>query len=197
MESITKKAFREKYLDVVFVGRFLETLKETFDKLLLLTKSIDIISSEELQEPRLAPHIISAITTEPVEDGIYHPAQDILKSAIEDQPQETFNWIKRLLSDECNSSVVASVIKCLGRLNPRLCEGWLTDIIRTGLQHSDVEVRDSTVQAIENWEIKEAIPLLREHHEDVPWLKEYIQGVIEDIEALRSQDHDVRSQEDF
>ena len=47
----------------------------------------------------------------------------------------------------------------------------------------NVEMRDAAVQAIESWGERDLIDVLRTHQEPEPWLREYIQDVIDDLGA--------------
>jgi len=51
------------------------------------------------------------------------------------------------------------------------------------LKHPDIEVRDVAIQALENWEIEEAIPILEEYRDEVQWLEDYASEVLEGIKA--------------
>ena len=44
-----------------------------------------------------------------------------------------------------------------------------------------VDIREAAVQAVEHWGESELVKVLSSHQEDVPWLREYIEGVIDDL----------------
>jgi len=124
----------------------------------------------------------SSIDQEPVEDGYEHPAEQILERALAEHPGDMIRWLQFLVSDEKNSSMVASVLKCVGRLNEGSCPQWGYDLARKALEHRDVEVRDAGAQMLELCETSEAASMLRSHEETVPWLRDYIRRVITEIE---------------
>jgi len=118
--------------------------------------------------------VLLAIDTEPVEDGCQHPAEEHLRLLLFEHPLEMRHWLHNLISYETNASVVASIIKCLGRIDQ---EDYI-DIIASALNHPDVEVRDAVVQSLE---ILGSTDVLKKHlhNEPVAWLRSYIQQIIE------------------
>lgn len=128
--------------------------------------------------------ILSAIDMEPVEDGLKHPAEIFIKTAIVNHEKLTIEWLNNLVLCESNASLIASILKCVGRLELDLCKGWGFDLINKALQHRDTEVRDAAVQALELWGNSNSIRLLKEHfkHEKILWLKEYVKKIIDDLE---------------
>ena len=133
-----------------------------------------------------ASQILAAIEAEPVEDGYSHPAELLLKHAVIDQPIETVLWLYNIVSSESNGSIVAAVLKCLGRIEVQLCRWWGFQLIATALEHPDIEVRDAAVQVLETWGTDEAVRLLKQRmsRERVDWLRSYIERVIEDLRSL-------------
>jgi len=138
--------------------------------------------------------ILSAIDAEPVEDGHWHPAEKLLRLSLIEHPQETKSWLHNIISRENNASIVASILKCLGRVEPDICNDWGFNLIGTALEHPDVEVRDATVQVLESWGTEKAILLLRDHRdrEQVVWLKSYTERVIHDLEGSWELSHGSR-----
>lgn len=49
----------------------------------------------------------------------------------------------------------------------------------------NVEMRDAAVQARESWRERDLIDALRTHPEPEPWLREYIQDVIDELGACK------------
>lgn len=53
--------------------------------------------------------------------------------------------------------------------------------MRAALANNDLEIRDAAVQAAESWTDIEVLEVLQGHSEKVPWLREYVDSVIEDL----------------
>ena len=148
-------------------------------------------------KPLFILEILSAIDIEPVEDGFEHPAENLLKEALLSHPRETIDWFYELISEENNTAVVASILKCIGRMEVGMCEEWGFDLVRKALQHKDVEVRDAAVQVLESWGTEKAIRLLKEHHDDVSWLQDYIDRVARDLEQSQKEKHGMACQKNI
>ena len=140
-------------------------------------------STEATEHSPFGSEILSAIYDEPVEDGYSHPAEEVLRKLVTRLPQKTSSWLYNTVQYETNPCIVASILKCLGRLklNGYIDQG-LT-IAEAALKHHDVEVRDAAVQMLELWGIEKAVGILERHlkKEEVDWLRDYIESVIEDL----------------
>ena len=148
----------------------------------LVTELFYFLEEIEKSSFPFALEILSAIDVEPVEDGFQHPVEALLIKALLEHQEETIDWLYELLKYENNASIVASILKCLGRLDLEVCKDWGFDIVRRALNHKDVEVRDAAAQSLELWGTTKASHLLKKHHDDVPWLQDYIERVIHNLE---------------
>ena len=54
-------------------------------------------------------------------------------------------------------------------------------LVRDGLAKNSVEVRDAAIQAAESWGDSELIEVLKAHSETEPWLRQYLNDVIDDL----------------
>jgi|GEM_PF-5396911 len=130
--------------------------------------------------------IITSLENEPLEDGFCHPAEELLAALLERRPKETIGEIKSLLKTG-NPSIAADLLRCIGRLDIKLCRGQWQEIVEIALGHSDIDVRDAAVQAIETWEAIEAEGILGRwaKKEKVSWLRDYMDGVLTDLRRIR------------
>ncbi len=146
---------------------------------------------EEAEPPggpagRLERALASAFDEQPIEDGVPHAAEAVLDGALRPgQRAAAQGWLAAQVGDPRRADFAASVLRCVGRLPAPGDAAWRADIVRRALGSPDPILRDAAVQAVEGWEDPALIPVLRAHRdqEDVPWLKEYLEGVIEDLEA--------------
>ncbi len=87
--------------------------------------------------------ILSEICAEPIEDGYSHPAEKLLGESFSQYPKKTFSWLYDILHSEGNPSIVASLLKCLGRVKPEGNNASLLNLAKIALKNRDVEVRDA------------------------------------------------------
>ncbi len=135
------------------------------------------------QRKHLEARLYAAFEAEFLEDGIGHPAEEIIAEAlrsVDDQP--VLDWFMAFCSDAACPSFAASVLRCLGRQENTGTISWRAEIVRGGLAMDDVKIRDAAVQAAESWRDRDILDILRLHIEPEPWLRNYILDVIDDLQ---------------
>ncbi len=117
----------------------------------------------------------------PVEDGIDHAAERIIEEALRCVDEKrALCWLGELALDAEHPTLAASVLRCLGRCQPGTAV-WRAGVVRAALAIDDVEVRDAAAQAAESWREPETRAALQSHAEAVPWLRAYIENIVEDF----------------
>ncbi|MCY4515102.1 MAG: hypothetical protein OXC69_08215 [Candidatus Tectomicrobia bacterium] len=135
------------------------------------------------EKERLEFGLKAAFDIEPLEDGINHPAEQILEEALRSVDRShILACLEALSVDAERPGFSASVLRCLSRLQPGT-SAWRTGIVRAALGADDVEMRDAAVQAAESWGGAEIREVLRKHVEAVSWLRAYVEGVADDLEV--------------
>ncbi len=137
---------------------------------------------EGRERKRLANRLWMAFAADSLEDGMFHPAEEIIGEALraaEDKP--VLDWFRTFSLDAEQPSFAASVLRCLGRQTPPGTDSWRTELVRDGLSMDDVEIRDAAVQAAESWGDRSLADVMKAHSEAEPWLREYIENVISDL----------------
>ncbi len=124
----------------------------------------------------------SFLASEPVEDGVSHPAEGLIQDLIEAQPVCALHWIKEYLDLNVRPAIAAGAVQCLGRIPFKKVRVIAHDIIAWALSHSSTEVREAAISCIEQWEDPSLIGLLKKHDDHVPWLNDYSQMVIGDLQ---------------
>ena len=125
--------------------------------------------------------LIVAFEETPLEDGINHPAEWFLDEALRlVDVQHVLVWLRTLVTDVRRPLFASSVLRCLGRRRPGT-PAWRAGIVRAVLAADDVEMRDAAVQAAESWGGIEVREVLQSHFEVRPWLRAYLDEVIEDL----------------
>ena len=137
---------------------------------------------EDQERERLANRLWMAFAADPLEDGMFHPAEEIIGEALrstEDKP--VLDWFRTFSLDAERPSFAASVLRCLGRQTSPGTDSWRAELVRNGLSMEDVEIRDAAVQAAESWGDRSLADVMKKHREDEPWLRDYIEDVISDL----------------
>jgi len=129
---------------------------------------------------RLRRRICARLDQEPLEDGVTNSAEAVVQQALSGsaEQQEAF---ARLAETERSPEPAAAFLRLAGRVGRSAGGDWRRSLVRAALGSSSVMLREAAVEAIEQWEDKELLPLLRAHTESVSWLKAYIDDVIDDL----------------
>lgn len=131
---------------------------------------------------RLAARLHAAFDADPLEDGMNHPAEEIIARELrKSENGQALEWFKDISLDSTRPAFAASVLRCLGRLDRPGTASWRTDIVRSALATDNVEVRDAAAQTAELWDDSDMGAVLKAHPEPVPWLRDYIRDIIDDL----------------
>lgn len=140
---------------------------------------------EDRERERLASRLWAAFAAEPLEDGISHPAEEIIGEALRSMEDKlVLDWLRAFSLDAARPSFAASVLRCLGRQTPLGTDSWRTELVRGGRAVDDVEIRDAVVQAAESWGERSLADLMKAHREPESWLRAYIEDVLGDLGGL-------------
>ncbi|MBI4601335.1 MAG: hypothetical protein HY721_05160 [Planctomycetes bacterium] len=129
-----------------------------------------------------ADRLLEVLSGDPLEDGVSHPADGILQDLILEKADAVAIWMGALLRRGRDASLVAAMIKCLGRLDPCKVPEWGVPYLEEALRRADIEVRDAAVQALELWATPASFATLRRHRDPVPWLQEYVQRLLREVD---------------
>ena len=133
---------------------------------------------------RLRDLLYASFEAKPLEDGIDHPAEDIIDNAIRSTGSDrVFDWLYGACFDAEHPAYSASVLRCLGRQIRPGNEFWRTRLVQRALTMDDVEIRDAALQVAESWGdlgIQDILKI-RVQTEPLPWLRNYMQDIIEDL----------------
>lgn len=139
-----------------------------------LPKSLELV--------RLKYALHASFEADPLEDGMYHPAEKIIAEALWSlEDQDVLEWLSAICLDTSRPSFAASVLRCLGRQDSPGTNSWRVELVRSGLALSDVEIRDAAAQAAESWMDSNLVNVLESHSEPEEWLRVYIRGIIDDL----------------
>ena len=130
----------------------------------------------------LAAELRASFEDLPVEDGVVHPAERIIAQALAQAgDKRATRWLKDFCADASNPSFAASVLRCLARVPCTASKSWRVGLVHDGLANDSVEVRDAAIHVAETWGDSELLEVLKTHSETVPWLRQYLHDVIDDL----------------
>ena len=137
---------------------------------------------DQREQARLKDQLHSAFEAEPIEDGMHHQAEKIIRRALQSGEEgSVFEWLSDFSLDNDQPVFAASVLRCLGRQSFPGMESWRTSLVSSALDMDDAEIRDAAVQAAEFWGGKDIRNVLEAHIEPLPWLRDYVRDVVEDL----------------
>lgn len=150
------------------------------------TSSYELADVESLKaQESFKSELISALRAEHIEDGMSHPAEDIIRSAFERSPEVALQWTQSLFVDNYykRPAIAGAILRLLGRLPYSLAGSTGTLLTIGGLIHQEIQVRDSAVRALESWGESSSRVVLENHvdKEPAPRLAKYIRQVIKDL----------------
>lgn len=141
-----------------------------------------VVRDKSREQKRFEGRLRAAFAADPLEDGMDHPAEEIIVEVLQSVDKGlALEWFRVLVMDFASPSVSASVLRCLGRQEELGTAVWRTQLVRDALAMDDVQMRDAAAQAAESWGDQEMRAVLQAHTETVPWLGDYINEVVNDL----------------
>ena len=140
----------------------------------------EVVKANLVLRDRLAAKLRASFEGESVEDGMGHPAEEIIGEALR-SPEDVFDWLRDFCTDGAQPSLAASTLRCLGRHDNVGTISWRVGLVRDSLAMDSVEIRDAAVQAAESWGDSDFVEVLRSHVEREPWLRHYIFDVVGEL----------------
>lgn len=146
------------------------------------TTDILVSQAEERGRQRLQDRLRASLDAEPLEDGMDHPAESVIATALDSEdPDTVLRWIQSFCLDSSNPAFAAAVFVCVARQPGVGTARWREELVRGGLAVDEVEVRDAAMQAAEYWADPGFLHVLSAHSEPVGWLDEYRRGIMDDL----------------
>jgi hypothetical protein len=141
----------------------------------------------EIEKTRLRfeQHLYTSFENEPIEDGVSHPAEQIIQENLEKYPTLAPVWLEDIFNRnlKINSTISEGILRCIGRLNFERTADWKINLVKIGLESALVGIRESALRALERWGGEKATELIRLHilHETNKWLKNYANAILSDL----------------
>lgn len=146
------------------------------------TKAVSVSPTQERDRRRFLDRLHASFDAEPLEDGMDHPAEQVIAVAFESEdPDTVLKWVWSACLESENLAFAAATFLCVARQPEIGTAAWRAGLVHGGLASEDIELRDAAFQAAESWGDPDLRQILAAHSEPVPWLDEYRRGVIDDL----------------
>lgn len=133
---------------------------------------------------RLRDSLYASFEAEPLEDGMDHSAEELIKEAMEFPDYAgVLDWFYSTCLDVDTPAFSSSLLRCLGRQTRLGSEFWRCQLIYEALTVDNVLIRDAALQAAEFWggsKIRQILEIMVKS-EPIHWLRDYMLDVIEDL----------------
>lgn len=137
----------------------------------------------EREYQRFERQLVISLKEYDLEDGMIHPAEEVLQDVFRICPDNAKEVIEQLADKYLNKNqmVCAGLVQCLGRLDDSSVPEWKYSLAEKCLREGDAGVREASVICLEYWGGQEAVDILSAHNEKEGWLADYISSVIKDL----------------
>jgi hypothetical protein len=130
----------------------------------------------------LRSNLIASISRDPVEDGLIHQGQELIREASTQYgSMVALGWIEEMLNETDDPYLLSSILRLAGRVAPLGSPKARQQLITKFISSNEPIVREAAVQCAETWKDPALKPVLKNHAEEIAWLRNYINDVIEDL----------------
>jgi len=134
-------------------------------------------------ETKVQPIFYSLINTDDLDVDMQTPSEKILRELLSKNFSATITWFNNFFVSVYNSDkVLINILKILGNLEESLVKQFAIVIALSGFSHSNIEIREMSLRAFENWGSIDSLTTLKKQSLSPPWLEEYRVEVIRNIE---------------
>jgi hypothetical protein len=128
---------------------------------------------------------LKSASNDKFEPGDSSSAELLVKKLFKSEPKEkVFNWLNDLfVENNTNPHIAIGILQILSHLEFAKNNNSAQVIATSALLNENIEVEEYGIRCFENWEDKRFIPTLKRVNYDNVWLKEYLAGVIEDLQG--------------
>lgn len=137
---------------------------------------------------RLRGGLVCALEDIPIEDGMQHPADELIERALGASRSSCIEGLSRAFHEFYTSrpAMSAAILRCMARVDFAQTGAQGLGLAQHALSHDDVEMREAAVRAFETWGGVEALAILRQHDDPEAWLHEYVSRVVVDLSDATS-----------
>ncbi len=142
----------------------------------------------QLNEERLAQfgrftsQVIQLVRDSTFEYGCETQLDVFLRDSLARNALATKEWLNDIfLKHMRDIPIVTGILRTLAHFDYEIVRPQGPTMAIAALAHKDPEVRECGIRAFENWESTESLEALENIQCDVPWLQEYLLGVVSDL----------------
>ena len=118
------------------------------------------------------------------EFGFTSRSEEFIKSYLTINALATRNWINDIfIHNFHDENILIGVLRILGHFEPSQIFPQGQTIALAALNHKTDEVKELGIRAFESWGGEKSRQILKSISVDTPWLKEYVDEIIADLEA--------------
>lgn len=151
----------------------------------------DSVNENELNNERLkflkrsaTPKFLRIIREENFEFGYQSESEIFIKDLFKTNRLATLKWLNDLFIEHFNDpQIVINILRVMSRLDYKEINSIGMSIALGGLKHTNIEVRENSIRAIEQWGQKDHVGILNSIEINEDWLKEYVEAVIDELES--------------
>lgn len=134
------------------------------------------------QENEIRQKLFSLFEVYSLQDGITHPAEVFLEEISESEAG--LRVVEQIILDSNNPAVGAHLLLCASRIPELGTIQWRRNLIQISIDSNALDLRDVAAQVIDssNWETRDYLDILLSHHETVPYLRDYICTILEEMD---------------
>ncbi len=164
---------------------FLNLTKESDLVIYSANVNEDIVNKRRaLQIERDFTHkLISLILEENFEYGFRTRADQLVQSQMKINSSVTREWLNKIYVENFDRpEIVIGLLRLIARFEINEISPQGKTMAIAALSHKDHEVKECGIRAFESWNSLESIKILQNVNTNIPWLKDYLNRVIENIE---------------
>jgi hypothetical protein len=149
--------------------------------------SSSVPTSEQVEAAALKQYgqiLVDMLTREQFRDGYFHSADQFIDEVGAINPDFVSKILENVFAENAENApeIAAGVLRCIGHLDNHQVGEWGIILAISGLKHTDYEIQEAAIKALESWETNEARQALQVFIESAnsnSWLKAYSQQVLE------------------
>lgn len=157
--------------------------------------SVTHVRDESLNEAFQArlETLVNAMSRETIDEGYSMPSEDMFLQLLQRNKEDVSRWFHALENDESDhADLISKIIYMTSHISfetiSQAGTTFLIEFARKGLMNTDLDVQEAAIGAFENWRGQLALDALHEFHSSEPWLQQYVNQIISELEEELSVD---------
>jgi len=138
-----------------------------------------------LAEKDFVRNFLQLIEDSIFEFGFKNAADEYVQNALVRYRAHAREWINTLFNKEFNNpETTSSILRVIAHFDFSQMRPQGVTMATAALSHDDIEVKECGVRCFENWESPENIHILESVDFSDPWLEEYVDEVISNLQEI-------------